>query len=87
MRKVASHRYTQNPKDLSQSKTWSRLIWCVLIISDGSKKPWRRINNVAEYLAVLFGMKSALNLGIESSIVHSGSDLVVLQANGNFKII
>jgi len=50
-----------------------------LILTDGT-------NNMAEYYGVIFGLKSAINLGIKKIRVYCDSELVVNQINGKYKV-
>ena len=43
-------------------------------------------NNMAEYVGVIFGLKSAIGLGIKRIHVYSDSELVVKQVNGKYKV-
>ncbi len=43
-------------------------------------------NNVAEYLALIRGLKTLSELGIKSAIVYSDSELVVKQINGEYTV-
>lgn len=43
-------------------------------------------NNKAEYLGVIYGMRSSLNLGIKNLEVYGDSQLVINQLKGTFKV-
>ena len=44
-------------------------------------------NNMAEYLGVIFGLRSVINLGIKRIRVYCDSELVVNQVNGKYKVV
>jgi len=44
-------------------------------------------NNMAEYLGVIFGLRSVINLGIKRISVYCDSELVVNQVNGKYKVV
>ena len=43
-------------------------------------------NNVAEYLALIYGMQEALKIGAKSLICYSDSELLVRQLKGEYKV-
>jgi len=43
-------------------------------------------NNVAEYQALILGLKRALELGFGATTVHLDSELVVRQLNGAYRV-
>lgn len=43
-------------------------------------------NNVAEYLALIYGMQEALKLGARQLICYSDSELLIQQLKGNYKV-
>jgi ribonuclease HI len=43
-------------------------------------------NNVAEYMALIFGLQEALILGAKNVILNTDSQLLVHQINGQYKI-
>jgi ribonuclease HI len=45
-----------------------------------------RTNNEAEYLGLIYGLKTANGLGIKNLCVYGDSQLVVSQLEGNFKV-
>lgn len=65
-----------------------------VVIQDASGKTLRKIkqnlgqttNNVAEYLAIIFALEEALELGARSVTVLTDSELVVRQLNREYKI-
>ncbi len=46
----------------------------------------RTTNNVAEYQGLLHGLKNAADLGAESVQIHSDSELMVRQINGEYRV-
>ena len=43
-------------------------------------------NNIAEYEALLLGLKAAKNLGIQQISVYGDSELVVQQVRNNYQV-
>lgn len=43
-------------------------------------------NNIAEYSAILEGLRAALRINISSIYVYSDSELIIKQLNGEYKI-
>lgn len=46
----------------------------------------KKTNNMAEYEALLYALKKAIELSIDDLVVHSDSQLLVNQINGGFKV-
>ena len=61
-----------------------------MVMYDGSQEVWsgwkyhqhHASNNVAEYLALLYGLKAALSLGVKKLVLEGDSLLVIDQLNG-----
>ncbi len=51
-----------------------------------SKEMGEGTNNVAEYLALLEGLKKALEMGIDEIDIYGDSTLVIEQIRGNFRV-
>lgn len=64
----------------------------VVIFNDGqeifkiSKNIGEGTNNIAEYSAVIEGVKKAIDLGAKGILVRSDSQLLVRQLNGQYRI-
>ena len=43
-------------------------------------------NNVAEYLALIEGLREALKMGVDEVEVYGDSTLIVEQVNGNYRV-
>ncbi len=51
-----------------------------------SKYLGKATNNIAEYLALVYGLQEALQLGYQEVIVKSDSELLVKQTQGVYKV-
>ncbi len=56
------------------------------ILEEHAKYLGTTTNNQAEYRAVILGLERALDLGANSVIVITDSELLVRQANGEYKV-
>ena len=56
------------------------------LIKKGSQFIGWTTNNVAEYIALIYGMQEALGLGIKELICYSDSELLVRQLKGHYKV-
>ena len=43
-------------------------------------------NNIAEYTALVYALQEALILGLKDVVIHSDSELLVRQLNGEYKV-
>lgn len=43
-------------------------------------------NNIAEYTALVYGLQETLILGLKDIVVHSDSELLVKQLNGEYRV-
>lgn len=43
-------------------------------------------NNIAEYTALIYGLQEAIILGLKEVVVHSDSELLVKQLNGEYRV-
>ncbi len=67
---------------------------CGAVVEDGHGKVLREVskyigtatNNIAEYRAVLFGLRAAKELGATSAEVVADSELMIKQANRIYKV-
>ena len=65
-----------------------------IIINDGQGQRIRELykyigetsNNVAEYTALVYALQEALILGLKDVVVHSDSELLVKQLNGEYRV-
>ena len=65
-----------------------------IIIKDGQGNQIRKLykyigsstNNIAEYTALIYGLQEVLILGLKDVIVHSDSELLVKQLNGEYRV-
>lgn len=65
-----------------------------IIIKDSQDKNIRQLykyigsttNNIAEYTALIFALQEVLILGLKSVVVHSDSELLVKQLNGEYRV-
>ena len=65
-----------------------------VVIRDGGENPIQELsksigettNNVAEYLALIYALQEALQLGYERVSVKSDSELLVKQLGGSYKV-
>ena len=65
-----------------------------VVVQDGSKAPVRQLaryigettNNVAEYLALIYGLQEALRAGCRAVTVKTDSELLARQINGQYKV-
>jgi ribonuclease HI len=64
------------------------------VLLDGHPKPIRQLsrylgettNNVAEYLALVYGLQEALQAGCQSLTVKTDSELLARQINGQYRV-
>ncbi|WP_022670598.1 ribonuclease HI family protein [Hippea alviniae] len=56
------------------------------VLKSLSKSIGKTTNNVAEYTALIVGLKEVLDLGIKKVSVYSDSELVVKQVNGIYRV-
>lgn len=56
------------------------------LLSSGGRFLGEATNNIAEYEALIWGLETALDLGIDSVTVLCDSELVVRQVNGVYKV-
>lgn len=56
------------------------------IIEKGGRFIGNATNNVAEYSALIFGLETAIKLGISTMVCYSDSELIVRQINGQYKV-
>jgi ribonuclease HI len=65
-----------------------------IVIQDEKRQPIRQLykyigeltNNVAEYTALVYALQQALILNLRDVMVHSDSELLVKQLNGEYKV-
>ncbi len=65
-----------------------------IIINDGQGQKIRELykyigetsNNIAEYTALVYALQEALILGLKDVVVHSDSELLVKQLNGEYRV-
>ena len=65
-----------------------------VVLMDGADTPARQLsiyigettNNVAEYLALIYGLQEALRAGLRSVTVKTDSELLARQINGQYKV-
>jgi len=63
-------------------------------IKDAKGKPLRQLykyigqatNNIAEYTALIYGLQEALIMALTNVVVHSDSELLVKQLNGEYRV-
>ncbi|MCQ9208091.1 MAG: ribonuclease HI family protein [Omnitrophica bacterium] len=63
-------------------------------IKNGQGKPLRQLykyigqatNNAAEYTALIYALQEAFILGLKNAVVHSDSELLVKQLNGEYRV-
>lgn len=56
------------------------------VVSSVQKFLGKMTNNMAEYTALLVGLKEANRLGVEEVFVYSDSELLIRQINGRYKV-
>lgn len=56
------------------------------IIKEFGKYIGENTNNVAEYIALLYGLEESLKLGAEEIMINSDSELLVKQLRGEYKV-
>lgn len=65
-----------------------------IIIKDGQGQDIRELykyigqttNNIAEYTALIYALQEALILGLKDLVIHSDSELLVKQINGEYRV-
>ena len=65
-----------------------------IIINDGQGQKIRELykyigetsNNIAEYTALVYALQEALILGLKDVVIHSDSELLVKQLNGEYRV-
>lgn len=65
-----------------------------VVLTDGSAKARRELskylgeatNNIAEYLALVYALQEALQLGYHEVLVNTDSELLVKQTRGEYKV-
>lgn len=56
------------------------------VVETLSKTVGETTNNVAEYLALLYGLQLACRLGLKNLLVKTDSELLARQINGEYKV-
>ena len=65
-----------------------------VVVMDGARKPAATLsrylgettNNVAEYLALIYGLQEALRRGCRAVMVHTDSELLARQFSGQYRV-
>jgi len=56
------------------------------LIKKGSRSIGTATNNVAEYMALIYGIQEALRLGARELVCYSDSELLIQQLKGNYRV-
>ncbi|MBN3038892.1 MAG: ribonuclease HI family protein [Candidatus Omnitrophica bacterium] len=65
-----------------------------IVIKDKENKPMAQLykyigqatNNIAEYTALIYATQQALILGLKDLVIHSDSELLIKQLNGEYRV-